>query len=77
LDLMLPWANGIGLLHTLASHSDINAIPVVICSNALPDHLSLKHLRPYGVAAVLDKASIRPNQLVKTVKEVLSAKPAD
>lgn len=77
LDLMLPWANGIGLLQTLASHSDLAAIPVIICSNALPEGISWRQLQPYGVVAALDKAAIRPSQLVATVREVLNAKSAN
>lgn len=71
LDLLLPWTNGVQLLHELASHSDIASIPVIIYSNALPsdvDHVTLQH---YGVRAVLDKASITPKQLLATIRKVL------
>ena len=73
LDLLLPWANGIGLLHELASYGDLNTIPVIIYSNALPARISLQQLQPYGVRALLDKATSKPNELVATVERLLRA----
>jgi DNA-binding response OmpR family regulator len=77
LDLLLPWSNGIQLLHELASYEDLRTIPVILYSNALPKDLTLEQLRPYGVAAMLDKAAVAPGQLVATVQKVLHAKPAN
>jgi DNA-binding response OmpR family regulator len=73
LDLLLPWANGIQLLHELASHGDLASIPVIIYSNALPSSADQLALRRYGVKAVLDKASITPKQLVAMVGKVLTS----
>lgn len=73
LDLLLPWANGIQLLHELASHSDLVRIPVIIYSNALPRDVNYVALQHYGVCEVLDKATITPKQLVETVRKVFTS----
>ena len=70
LDLLLPWANGLQLLHELASHTDLVTIPVIICSSALPENVSVDQLRHYGVRQVLDKTSLRPRDLVAAVRGV-------
>lgn len=77
LDLMLPWSNGIQLLHELASYEDLCAIPVILYSNALPKEVTLEQLQPYGVVALLDKVGVAPEQLVATVQKVLYAKCAN
>lgn len=59
LDLLLPSANGIGLLHELASHEDTRAIPVVLCTS-LEVEFSLD---VYGVYTHLDKAKLNPKEL--------------
>jgi CheY-like chemotaxis protein len=70
LDLLLPWANGIQLLHELASYQDTAAIPIVLFSAALPD-LDSKTLQAYGVVATLDKISVRPQQVIDTVNGII------
>lgn len=70
LDLLLPWANGLQLLHELASHADLVQIPVIICSSALPQGVTVEQLRHYGVRQVLDKTRLRPRDLVAAVKGV-------
>lgn len=73
LDILLPWANGIQLLHELASNYDLASIPVIICSSALPKEITLENLRHYGVVKILDKTSIKPRQLLAAVKETTNA----
>lgn len=73
LDLFLPFANGIQLLHTLRSHVDLAAIPVILCSSQLPEQLP--DLQAYGVHAALDKASLRPDSLRAAVHEVSGYAP--
>jgi CheY-like chemotaxis protein len=70
LDLLLPWANGLQLLHELASHADLADIPIIICSNALPKHIDAEAFRAYGVRRVLDKTTMQPRDLVRAVQEV-------
>lgn len=71
LDLILPWANGIQLLHELASHADLEAIPVILYSNALPQNFRSDALQHYGVRTVIDKATSNPQKLITTIKKVL------
>ncbi len=72
LDMMLPWANGVQLLHELAGYTDTARIPVVLFSAALPD-VDDSVLRAYGVVAMLDKTSTKPHQVVQTVNGVIKA----
>jgi len=74
LDVLLPWTNGIQLLHEMNSYSDLMHIPVIMCTTVqLPNALSAQQLRPYGVVAVLDKTTMRPRDLLTAVKEALHA----
>lgn len=70
LDVLLPHANGIQLLHTLQSHADWARIPVVLCSGSLP--VSLPPLGAYGVRQVVDKARVSPASLRLAVTEALA-----
>jgi CheY-like chemotaxis protein len=71
LDVLLPWVNGIQLLHELASYNDTALIPVVLFSAALPDALDEQTLRSYGVVATLDKTVVKPAQVIKTINGVI------
>jgi CheY-like chemotaxis protein len=71
LDILLPWANGVQLLHELASYSDTATIPVVLFSAALPDDIDPRTLRAYGVVATLDKSAVRPAQVAQTINQAL------
>jgi CheY-like chemotaxis protein len=73
LDIMLPWSNGIQLLHELASYDDTHKIPVVLFSAALPNDIDDDILRAYGVVATLDKTTTKPQQVIKTINGVLRA----
>jgi DNA-binding response OmpR family regulator len=71
LDILLPWANGIQLLHELVSYEDTAKIPVILFSAALPDDLGEDVLRAYGVVATLDKTTVKPRQVMETINGVL------
>lgn len=71
LDLLLPWSNGIQLLHELASYSDTSKIPVVLFSAALPD-VDPDILRAYGVAAAIDKTSAKPREVINTINNIVA-----
>jgi DNA-binding response OmpR family regulator len=71
LDILLPWANGIQLLHELASYSDTAKIPVILFSAALPENLDEATLRAHGVVAALDKTKVKPRQVLATLNGVL------
>lgn len=70
LDVLLVGPNAFTLLHELRSHADLMAIPVVICSNSA-DQLVQEDLAVYGVKIVLDKATMKPNDLVVAIRKVL------
>lgn len=71
LDIMLPAANGVQLLHQLASYDDVAKIPVILCSSIAPPHII--DLAAYGVRLFLDKAHVTPYSLRAAVKEVTHA----
>ncbi|NCU39228.1 response regulator [Candidatus Saccharibacteria bacterium] len=68
LDIMLPGPNGFVLLHELQSHSDLARIPIIVMSTH--SDVTLEELQPYGVKVVLDKASMRPDDIVAAVRKV-------
>lgn len=73
LDVLLPGASGVQLLHEMASYGDTARIPKVLFSTALPPGLSSETLRAYGVVAALDKTTTKPKQVLQTVNEILAA----
>lgn len=77
LDMLLSGRNGLGLLHELASHPDLNSIPVVICSNAVPPEDTVQMLQQYGVVSVVDKTTSSPKHLLKAIKGAVSASISD
>lgn len=71
LDIFMPGPNGIVLLHEMRTHSDLARIPIVICSNSASD-ISQQSLTKYGVKAVLDKATMHPEDVVAAARKVLA-----
>lgn len=69
LDVMLPGPNGLVLLHELQSYSDLAQIPIVVMSTRTD--MTLQQLQPYGVKVVLDKSSMRPDDIVAAIRRVL------
>jgi CheY-like chemotaxis protein len=65
LDVLLPGANGIQLLHTLRTYTDLADIPIIMCSNALPGHMP--DVQGYGVVAVLDKSTLTRERLQEAI----------
>ena len=70
LDLFMPGPNGIVLIHELRSHDDLTRIPVILCTNSASD-IDPKALREYGVARLLDKVTMVPDDLVAAVRKAL------
>lgn len=70
LDMFMPGPNGLVLLHELQSHSDLSAIPVILCSNSSAD-IGDQELHNYGVRVVLDKTTMESADLVSAVRKVL------
>lgn len=68
LDMLLPGANGLTLLHELRTYEDLARIPIVVCSSL---ELPRRELAPYGVVDVLDKAVMQPRDVVAAVEGAL------
>jgi len=68
LDMLLAGETAVALLNELRSHADLARLPIVVCSNT---DVSLADLRPFGVRALLDKASMRPDEVRAIFREVL------
>lgn len=70
LDVLLAGPNAFTLLHELQSHADLASIPVILCTNGA-DQLAGEDLQAYGVTRVLDKATMRPGDLIAAVRRAL------
>ena len=68
LDMLLAGETAVALLNELRSHADLARLPIVVCSNA---GVNLADLRTFGVRALLDKASMRPDEVRAIFSEVL------
>lgn len=69
LDMLLPGANGVQVLHTLQSHADLAEIPVIVCSSVVTKHI--QGIESYGVKKVIDKTTLDRSALCAAVGEVL------
>ncbi len=69
LDILLAGETAVALLNELRSHADLARLPIVVCSNA---DVNLEDLRPFGVGALLDKASMRPDEARAIFSEVFN-----
>lgn len=74
LDMFLPEHNGIEFLHEVASHNDINHLPVIVLSSVHKHDFKMSEERwqHYGVVAHLYKPETKPNDLVVSVKKHLA-----
>lgn len=70
LDVLLAGPNAFTLLHEMHSHEDLASIPVVLCTNSADD-IAREDLVAYGVHEVLDKATMRPDDLVAAIKRIM------
>lgn len=70
-DMLLPGPNIFTLLHEIRSHSDLAAIPVILCTNSASQFAG-EDLTAYGIKMVLDKATMHPKDLIAAVKRVLT-----
>jgi CheY-like chemotaxis protein len=70
LDLLLAGPNAFTLLHELRSHTDLAAIPVILCTTSA-DQIAEEDITAYGVRQVLDKATMLPRDFVAAIKKVL------
>lgn len=70
LDVLLTGNTAFALLHELQSYSDTGSIPIILCTN-LANDLLISDLEPYGVKVILDKAKMKPDDLVLAIRHAL------
>lgn len=69
LDMLLPVYSGMTLLNELRSHQDLASIPVVVTST-VASVFEGSDLRAYGVVQILDKTTMRPQDIVDIVEVI-------
>ena len=66
LDVLLTGPTGFAVLNEMRSYPELMNVPVVIVSSVnLADDIAEK----YGVVAVFDKGSMKPNELLEVVEQ--------
>lgn len=70
LDVFLPGASGFALLHEMRSYADTAPLPVVVITTAADDLASID-LQPYGVIRLLDKTTVKPDEIIAAVRKAL------
>lgn len=76
LDVLLAGSTAFSLLNELQSHTDTNAIPIVLCTN-LAEQFTSAQLKEYGVKRVVNKTTMHPQDLAVAVRAVLAAEERD
>ena len=71
LDILLPGANAVELMHELQSYSDTRKLPIVLCRTLNHQHLNRENLEQYGVKAVLNKARLTPQHLLNALLQAI------
>ncbi|MDK2898978.1 MAG: hypothetical protein PWQ10_165 [Patescibacteria group bacterium] len=66
LDVLLTGDTAFALLHELQLYTDTGSIPVILCTN-LAGELSIDNLKSYGVDQIIDKTTMKPDDLVKVL----------
>lgn len=69
LDMLLAGETAIALLNELRSYADLASLPIAVCTNI---DVKMDDLRPLGVKAILNKTSMRPNEVRAIFREVLN-----
>lgn len=72
MDLLLAGSTAFNLMNELQSHADLAKIPIVVCTN-LAESLSLEDLRPYGVVDLIDKSTMKPEDIIKALNGILDS----
>lgn len=66
-DVLLGDHTSITLFHELQSYEDTRTIPVILCTTLAQTKFNRAELKTYGIEAVLDKATLTPEQLLVSV----------
>lgn len=68
LDLLLAVETGMALLNEIQAYDDLSDIPILVLTNT-PD-VALSDVSSYGVKYLLDKASVTPDDIKFSLKEL-------
>lgn len=68
LDMLLATETGMALLNEMRSFDDLATIPIVVCTSV--SGMTEEQLAPFGVRAVLDKTTCRPDDIRQALLEV-------
>lgn len=66
-DVLLGDHTSITLFHELQSYEDTREIPIILCTTLAQTKFNTTELKTYGIEAVLDKATLTPEQLALAV----------
>lgn len=69
LDVLLAGSTAFALLNELQSYSDTGIVPVILCTN-IADQFDAKKLKEYGVMEVVDKTTMRPEDIITAIRSV-------
>lgn len=69
LDILLPKFNGLDVLKFMRGHAELNAVPVVVFSNALLTELGEK-VNALGVQALVPKSSANPAVVLESIEKI-------
>ena len=70
LDVLLTGTTAFALLHELQSYDDTGKLPIILCTN-MAESLNLEDLKAYGVRRIVDKTTMKPDDLIAAVKVVV------
>lgn len=70
LDILMPAANGLGLLYELISFADTALIPIIVCSS-VATQLNPELMQISGVRKILDKSKLLPGDIVSYAKDII------
>lgn len=66
-DVLLGDHTSITLFHELQSYEDTREIPIILCTTLGQTKFNEAELKTYGIQAVLDKATLTPEQLATAI----------
>ena len=71
LDVLLTGSTAFALLHELQSYDDTGELPIILCTN-MAESVKLEDVQSYGVKRIVDKTTMKPDDLVAAVRSVLA-----
>lgn len=71
LDVLLTGSTAFALLHELQSYDDTSELPIILCTN-MAESLRIDDLKSYGVKRIVDKTTMKSDDLTAAVRSVLA-----